>query len=492
VVGLCALIIAIESIDERIADAKDLLESLKASDVLDEVSIHPALYWKDRSSLIDYLTRYPEHTFKESYLEDRPVGQLAATLSHISVWRKLLESQHDAAVVFEDDIYITDMERFDITISKIRENPNIEWARLHLHKNFRDRIVDIGRGELIDDPLPWGFAAYYVSRSGAEKLLAACNNIGIAIDHLPPFLRKRGALRSKTVTEVIVDHHAFDGDEAKLEGRHEIEKNPESLQKTASTVYTSPRLSNDAELRRFLSRLNKVENLRRDGVTVLRGVFDSDTIEDARKVVLKNRKLFKNTRPTVSSGHLASFHRFPELEPLHTLLTGNRAIAGLVEFAVGGGGVRSIGLSDITINRSQPWHVDLLRGKYSHYLDNSLSWTVDEGGVYKAILYLNDTDSLKVVRGSHLKPVLLDNDHYAEPGEDAEVASISVYAGDVVVMDLRCAHRGSDEAAYASGQWDEDPRILVSTVLGGTDRRLTKAMEIGNFFRLQDWLDRHP
>jgi hypothetical protein len=164
----------------------------------------------------------------------------------------------------------------------------------------------------------------------------------------------------------------------------------------------------------------------------------------------------------------------------------------LVEFAVGGGGVRSIGLSDITINRSQPWHVDLLRGKYSHYLDNSISWTADEGGVYKAILYLNDTDSLKVVRGSHLKPVLLDNDHYAEPGEDAEVASISVYAGDVVVMDLRCAHRGSDEAAYASGQWDEDPRILVSTVLGGADRRLTRAMEIGNFFRLQDWLDRHP
>jgi hypothetical protein len=51
-------------------------------------------------------------------------------------------------------------------------------------------------------------------------------------------------------------------------------------------------------------------------------------------------------------------------------------------------------------------------------------------------------------------------------------------------MDIRCSHCGADEAVYAAGQWDENPRILVSTALGAMNGNLTRAMERGNFHRL--------
>ncbi|KAB2312930.1 hypothetical protein F8A87_04360 [Betaproteobacteria bacterium SCN2] len=240
------------------------------------------------------------------------------------------------------------------------------------------------------------------------------------------------------------------------------------------------------------SRLANVIELRSGGITVLRGIFDKTSVRHARAKVLDNRFLFKNTRPTPSAGHLAGFHRFPALEPLHTMLSCNSAIIEFLDFRLNGEGVRSIGLSDITINRSQEWHNDLLRGKFQDYLDDALNWDVDGGGVYKVLFYLQDGASLKYIKGSHTKPIPLENDRYAEPGDGTEITSVCVNAGDVVVMDIRCSHRGAEESFYANGQFDENPRILISTVLGGVNHKLTNAMEAGNFQRLQDWMRRHP
>jgi hypothetical protein len=405
----------------------------------------------------------------------------------------LLESGHEGALVFEDDIYVTDMESFTEIVSGLQQDQDIDWVRLHLQKQFQEEIQNQSAdGLLIDDPMPWGFAAYYVSRRGAMKMLEACRNIDAPIDWLPPLMREHGLLDSKTVTKVVVDHHAFEGDESQAQGRSEFEKKWYKLQKTPSTIWTSPVLSEDTRMHGFVSRLNKVNQLKTDGLTVLRGVFDEQVVEDARKLVMDNRSMLKNTRPTSSSGHLAAFHRFPVLEPLHGLLTGNPTISGFFDFVMKGDRVRSIGLSDITVNRSQPWHNDLLRGRYKHFLDGSLNWKPGGGGVYKVLLYLQDGASLQVVKGSHARPISLDNDGFAEPGEDAEINPVTVYAGDVVIMDIRCAHRGADESAYASGQWDDDPRILVSTVLGGENHKLTGAMEKGNFARLLDWTKQHP
>ena len=490
---LAAYVLAIESIEERAADARKLVESLESLSVAEEVALVPAIYWKDEASVIGFLTRFPEHTFSESYLCKCLVGQLATTLSHISIWRRLLESGHEGALVFEDDMYISDAPKFMEVVAEVRQRKELEWVRIHLHKKFRAQVLQLrDQGLLVNDPMPWGFATYYISRSGAKKMLNLCQNISTEIDWLPPLMRQHGLLDSKTVTGVVVEHHAFDGDEAEFNRRHEIDRLWYTVQKSASTIWTSPPVAENVRLHRFVSRLINIRELRQHGVTVLRGIFDKAAVAQARQLVLDNRDLLKNTRPSPSAGHLAGFHRFPTLEPLHTMLTGNNVILDFLRFLLKGMSVRSIGLSDITINRSQNWHKDLLRGQFKTHLNGSFTWEVDGGGMYKVLFYLQDGASLKVIRGSHIKPILLDNDRYSEPDEDADVAAVMVHAGDVVILDIRSSHRGADESSYASGQWDDDPRILISTALGGVDCKLTRAMEKGNFHRLMEWMDLHP
>ena len=158
---------------------------------------------------------------------------------------------------------------------------------------------------------------------------------------------------------------------------------------------------------------------------------------------------------------------------------------------MGGRRARTIGLSDITINRSQHWHKDLLRGKYEAYLDGVDIWGPESGAVYKALMYLQDGASLHVVRGSHAVPLSLDNDEQAEPGDGDEVMTVPVKAGDVMIMDIRTSHRGSEESAFASGAFDDEPKILVSTALGTDGGKLTDAMEFGNARRLMDWQAKH-
>lgn len=240
---------------------------------------------------------------------------------------------------------------------------------------------------------------------------------------------------------------------------------------------------------RFATNLNELKS---NGLTVLRGVFDMQSIQAARTQVIENRYLFKNTRPTPSSGHLAGFHRFPTLESLHMMLTGNPIIKSFIELSLNTNPGRTIGLSDITINRSQHWHTDLLRGKYAHFIEELLSWNEDVYGPYKVLLYLQDGASLKYIQGSHLNAISLENDGCSEPLETDIVMPVSVFAGDVVIMDIRCAHRGAEESTYASGNWDDNPRILISTVIGGLNCPLSAAMEVGNFHRLQDWMKRYP
>ena len=48
----------------------------------------------------------------------------------------------------------------------------------------------------------------------------------------------------------------------------------------------------------------------------------------------------------------------------------------------------TIGLSDITVNRSQPWHTDLLRGAYARFLTPDMCWGDASRPCIKALLYL--------------------------------------------------------------------------------------------------------
>lgn len=231
------------------------------------------------------------------------------------------------------------------------------------------------------------------------------------------------------------------------------------------------------------------DSVRTSGVCVLPGVLGPAEVAEARRAVLAHRDLLRNTRPTPTAGHLAGFHRYPELEPLHAMLTGHPTLrAAVAELC--GPHARAIGMSDITVDRSQPWHKDLLRGAFQAHLgvdDPCRRW---HGTVFKLLAYLQPSSSLAVVAGSHRRDVDLSSDAHAVPGPGDEVVSVPVEAGDVVVLDICTTHRGSDEADFAAP--GADPKILVSTVLGAAGSELTDRMELGNAVRLADWVRRNP
>jgi hypothetical protein len=237
-------------------------------------------------------------------------------------------------------------------------------------------------------------------------------------------------------------------------------------------------------------RTELVERVCESGAAVFPAVFEPDQIAWAREVVLSHREFMPNTRPTRSSRHLAGFHRFPALEPLHVMMTGNEAVRSIVENLCGPG-ARTIGLSDITVNRSQQWHKDLLRGEFRRHLGEGPYCPRWHGSVFKVIVYLQDSASLRIVPGSHRTDIDLENDDGAIPDNESNVVMLPVNAGDAVVIDICTTHRGSVEEAFASPNAEADPKILVSTVFGRQGAPLTDRMEQGNAMRLSHWMSTH-
>lgn len=231
--------------------------------------------------------------------------------------------------------------------------------------------------------------------------------------------------------------------------------------------------------------------LQAEGVVKLPAAFDQSLVDDVRELVLRHAALFKNTRPHPRSGHLAGFHRYPQLEPLHHRLSAHRDVTALLQLMGEPSLFRTIGLSDITINRSQPWHTDLLRGVYSHFIDPSMCWGSAGGGVVKILLYLQAGRSLQYIPGSHHLPRCLDADDEDELLAGATPVAVEVSSGDLLVMDIRLVHRGSSDQDVEAQAPDSPEKILVSTVLGRRDRPLTSALERGNLQRLHDWEARH-
>ena len=229
-----------------------------------------------------------------------------------------------------------------------------------------------------------------------------------------------------------------------------------------------------------------VAAVHRTGVAVVRSAFDPGEIDEARRTVLAHRHLMKNTRPTPSSRHLAGFHRYPALEPLHRLITGNRPTQEVM-IRLLGADLRTIGLSDITVNRSQQWHKDLLRGNYRHHLGDGDVCAQHHGTVFKVIAYLQDSSSLQFVPGSHRQDIPLESDEFAIPPDDAAVSRVEVRAGDAVIVDICTTHRGSTEDAFASPDVADHPRILVSTVFGRAECDFVDRLELGNAERLAAW-----
>lgn len=233
------------------------------------------------------------------------------------------------------------------------------------------------------------------------------------------------------------------------------------------------------------------QDVKMDGFCVLRGVFGTEAITTLRDTAIRNLDQMGQTRTEEHSYHFAGFHRFSEFANMHAGLVQANPIADLLAEFFEGERQCAIGLSDITVNRSQSWHTDLLRGSFATYLEGIDPWGPSTETCVKALVYLQDGKSLRIVRGSHLKASPLDDDALDRLAQTLSVEQLEIKAGDVVMMDIRALHRGSSDAEMSDPALKNNPKILVSTVFGNPQSAFCQAMQIGNAHRLVSWDSRH-
>lgn len=227
--------------------------------------------------------------------------------------------------------------------------------------------------------------------------------------------------------------------------------------------------------------------IKEQGFVVLNNVISSKELDLARSIIMKNINLFKNTRNYSSARHLASFHLHNSMSPLMALAQHLPIKSSLSQLL---GNYIFLDFSDITVNRSQQWHKDLLRGKYTRYYEDKKNICRDfHGHVYKILIYLQDQSSLKVIKNSHIKDINLNSDHFAIPKLNDEIININSRLGDVVILDICSNHAGStdEECKKLNLLGGKDTRILVSFTFGKKSSWLSHRMMVGNQARFQDW-----
>jgi phytanoyl-CoA dioxygenase PhyH len=229
------------------------------------------------------------------------------------------------------------------------------------------------------------------------------------------------------------------------------------------------------------------ENLRSQGYHIIRSVLPDHVVERFRALTTANLDTMARTRDAEHSRHLAGFHRFPALATLHSEIASNRAIGDTLSDYYEGRAYYAIGLSDITVNRSQQWHTDLLRGAYSEFLKDGSPWVETRGSCIKALVYLQAGNSLRVLPGFHLAPTPLDDPMLDSLARTEDTTELNVEAGDVVMMDIRTVHRGATDEEMSEPKLARSPKILVSTVFGLIASAFTQAMQLGNVQRMVDW-----
>jgi hypothetical protein len=224
-----------------------------------------------------------------------------------------------------------------------------------------------------------------------------------------------------------------------------------------------------------------------NGYCVLKSVFGAEDIERFRLNSMSGQHLMGQTRHAAHSYHLAGFHRFPHFSDCHAAILSNRTVNEALEAYFDDKPYYAIGLSDITVNRSQQWHTDLLRGKYREYLPGDMVWHSGTKGCIKALVYLQSGKSLRIIPKSHLQPTPLDDAELDVLAQSTEHMQLDVQAGDVVMMDIRSVHRGSTDEEMGSPVLAQAPKILLSTVFGALNSVFARSMELGNMHRMIEW-----
>lgn len=129
-------------------------------------------------STSDINAAYSHKLNAERYNYDLTQGEIACYMSHRKAWQKLLDSDHQAAIILEDDIVLSPaFAHLHHATAEIENSAYSDWDIIKLAQPFKPKesrqLDTIGDFQLVDyiKP-PMGACGYLISRKGAKKMLA--------------------------------------------------------------------------------------------------------------------------------------------------------------------------------------------------------------------------------------------------------------------------------------------------------------------------------
>lgn len=136
-------------------------------------------------------------------------GALACALSHITVWKEFLQTEHESIIVFEDDVKVVPKDQQQRVLKDmeagIKELPT-SWEILYLgwcyskcnqHEGYSEHLVEV-KGSIHCTH------AYCVTRKGAEKLLRMIEHpLPEPIDEIMARATYSGALKTFAMKKPI-------------------------------------------------------------------------------------------------------------------------------------------------------------------------------------------------------------------------------------------------------------------------------------------------
>ncbi len=153
-----------------------------------------------------------------AYKKDMSDGEICCYLSHMALWKKIIEEELDYAIILEDDFELDD--KFPLihdAIAKIKDWDYIRLANTIRKTKIRKSLtIDSNFALVRFNKVPINTLAQAISKQGAEKLIKNHNSIARPIDVDLKHYWEKNIDVIGIVPPVVLSQDAFESDISKI------------------------------------------------------------------------------------------------------------------------------------------------------------------------------------------------------------------------------------------------------------------------------------
>ncbi|HWL07946.1 MAG TPA: glycosyltransferase family 25 protein [Planctomicrobium sp.] len=141
--------------------------------------------WVTVHDIPDVAHHYDESASRWRHGRAMKPTELACSLSHLQLWRQLLESSDDYYVIFEDDMDLApNLDAIVQECLELKQGRLIKLSALNTQPYETVSMLASGHQFIKYRRPPTSAGGYIISRSGAESLVPCCENIHIVMDEM--------------------------------------------------------------------------------------------------------------------------------------------------------------------------------------------------------------------------------------------------------------------------------------------------------------------